>query len=107
MDIEWVFPEGIHELFTSWRPPTNNGIMITFWNFLLPYIFWGIWKERNDRIFRNKESSCILIFHKIKRVVMENIWLTRKFQEPVEAWEVKVFKDWKLDGMKDQKSRVI
>lgn len=33
---------------------------------------WGVWKERNNRIFREKETKAGIVFHKFLNAMIEN-----------------------------------
>ena len=57
MSIGWVFPDTMQRCFASWKPPSNNSLILRLWDFILPYLCWHIWKECNDRVFRGVESN--------------------------------------------------
>lgn len=52
------------------------------WDFILLFFCWGIWKERNDRVFRGIESNLGHLFYKIKNMVTENIKSYGKGHQP-------------------------
>ena len=44
----------------------------TLWIWVLPHACWGVWKERNNRIFRDKESNAKVVFHKCFNALLED-----------------------------------
>lgn len=99
LEMEWVLPFSIQDLFLSCKLPSYNTLINNLWKFILPYLCWGVWKERNDRVFRGKESNSNQIFHKIKSMVIENIRLSGKIIQPHDEWEAKLIKNWKVEGI--------
>ena len=87
------FPLSIQGLFFAWKSPSHNDFLNNLWVFILLNLCWGVWKERNDRIFRGKDSTSIKIFHKSKHTVIEKIRITGKGQEPQDGWEAKVIQN--------------
>lgn len=69
------------------------------WDFILPFLFWGVWMERNDRVFRGKETNSIQLFYKIKHLVIEDIRTLGKGHHRQTDWEEKVIQKWNLDGL--------
>ena len=94
--FEWVFPNNIQDFFIAWKT-THNILVINIWNIFLPHFWWEVWKERNDRVFRGKESNSNQIFYNIRRVVTENVKMSGKDQEPNGDQETLVIKNWKVD----------
>ena len=86
MNNNWVFPYTIQVFFTSWKPPSNNALILRLWDFILPYICWGIWKEHNDRVFRGVESNPDQVFYKIKTLMTESIRANGSGQHPCNDW---------------------
>ena len=62
LNMDWVFPITIQLFFTSWKPPSKNVLILRLWDFILPYLCWGIWKEHNDRVFRGVEFGSDQVF---------------------------------------------
>jgi ribonuclease HI len=46
--------------------------MHEFSKWMLPHFFWGIWKERNNRIFRDDEVPSKILPDKITKCLVEN-----------------------------------
>ena len=55
MNVDRVFHATIQLFFSCWKAPSKNFLIIKLWDFILPYLCWGISKERNDKIFRGVE----------------------------------------------------
>ncbi len=58
-------------------------LIMKLWDFILPFLCWGVCKEinyrvfrgkeTNDRMFRGKEINSIQLFYRIKYLMIENI----------------------------------
>ena len=46
-----------------------------------PHVCWGIWKERNNRDFRNEERSEEIVIDIICKLLVENM-KSRKWRKP-------------------------
>lgn len=67
--LAWVFPSNIRDLFSSWQIHWTNSFLRCMWQLSLPNILWGLWKERNNRIFRDVSLNKDIIFQKIQRAI--------------------------------------
>lgn len=72
------------------------------WNSSLPHIAWGIWKERNNRVFRDQKSSTLVVATRIRNSTKKNFLHScpsRKNDHPLptlqEEWDT--IKQWKID----------
>ncbi|RVW15699.1 hypothetical protein CK203_075328 [Vitis vinifera] len=45
--VQWVFPETVKGVLTSWRGPFVGKKRKKIWKFIPLCIFWTVWKERN------------------------------------------------------------
>ena len=45
--VQWVFPETVKEVLTSWRGPFVGKKRKKIWKSIPLCIFWTVWKERN------------------------------------------------------------
>ncbi len=97
--MDWVSHATIQLFFSSWRVPSKNTLIIKLWELILPYLCWGIWKERNDIIFRGVESNPTQVFHKIKVLLHENIKICGKGQQPLNEWDAGVMNNWNIRNM--------
>ena len=50
--IQWVFPETVKEVLSSWRGPFVGKKKKKIWKSISLCIFWTVWKERNRLTFR-------------------------------------------------------
>ena len=58
--VKWVFPNTVKEVLYSWGG--RGGAFVgnkrkKFWNSILLYIFWMVWKEKNRLAFRGEGGS--------------------------------------------------
>lgn len=51
LGIFWVFPGQLHDLIMGWGVKDLDGCLYIIWQALPSVICWGLWKERNSRIF--------------------------------------------------------
>ena len=49
--VQWVFPETVKEVLTSWRGPFVGKKRKKIWKSIPLCIFWTVWKERNRLAF--------------------------------------------------------
>lgn len=99
INVDWVFPPTIQLFFSSWKAPSKNTLIGKLWDFIMPYVGWGIWKERNDRIFRDVESNSTQVFHKIKTLLIQNINNLALEQQFCNEWETSVLHNQNLKNV--------
>lgn len=58
-DLVWVSLLTIQDFFKGWKYPSRNTLIMKLWDFILPFLCWGVWKERNDRVFRGMETNSV------------------------------------------------
>ena len=85
--------------FTSWKSPSKTILILRLWDFILPYLFWGIWKEHNGRVSRVVESNYDQVFYKIKALMIENIKTNGSGRQHHNNWEEKLIQNWNLSGL--------
>lgn len=100
-DLCWVFPSTMTDLFIQWRAPSNNQVIKRLWSYSLLHLVWGIWKERNNRIFKDTTLSVEIVFHKIKRAVNEkfnclNCVQLRKGTQICTNYDYNIANAWKI-----------
>jgi ribonuclease HI len=71
-NLSWVHQNNVDLAFNSWKCPSRNLDVQFLWKISLPHLWWGIWKERNNRIFRNKEIPGWVLGQNIIRAFKEN-----------------------------------
>lgn len=84
----------INENIHKWRKGGfKSEVMNHAWRFSMAFMLWGIWKERNHRIFRGEERNIAQIW----KVIVENIRETIL----VEQWSDE---DWAVN---DRENRIL
>ena len=67
--VSWCKLDDILDFFSQWDS-LYRGMkrqMISSWNF--SHFCWGIWKEINNRIFREREAPTFVLADKIDRIM--------------------------------------
>lgn len=71
------------------------------WNLSLPHISWGLWKDINNRVFRDIESNSLVVAIRIRNTIKENFLIYcpgRKNNPPLESsqeeWDT--IKQWQI-----------
>ncbi|CAN1158596.1 hypothetical protein LINPERHAP2_LOCUS22222 [Linum perenne] len=59
----------VREFIREWQVRNSPSTYKGFKDRLMHAIFWSIWGERNNRIFRNRELTCAQIVWKVARVL--------------------------------------
>ena len=70
--MTWVHQNNVEFSFKIWKCPSKDPDAQFLWKLTLPHLWWGIWKERNNRIFRNKELPGWVLGQNIIRSIKEN-----------------------------------
>ncbi|RVW45036.1 putative ribonuclease H protein [Vitis vinifera] len=68
--VQWVFPETVKEVLTSWRGPFVGKKRKKIWKSIPLCIFWTVWKERNRLAFRGGELN----IQKLKNSFVCSLW---------------------------------
>lgn len=55
--LQWAFPADLRSAFIQWSPPHKGIFFKKVWLASFSIILWTIWKERNERIFKQSSSS--------------------------------------------------
>lgn len=55
--VSWCFPRTLREAFTQWQWPKKAPFFKKVWVTVFFIITWTLWKERNQRIFSDSNSS--------------------------------------------------
>ena len=67
LDMQWVMPLKVADLFHQWRMGIKYVRMRILWKVVLYVVCWKIWLARNNRVFKNKINS-------VEDVVAPIIW---------------------------------
>ncbi|XP_042945525.1 RNA polymerase sigma factor sigF, chloroplastic isoform X2 [Carya illinoinensis] len=57
MGLVWVMPGRVEDLIASWKGITGTQQIAALWRMAPICICWCIWRERNERIFKDHERS--------------------------------------------------
>ena len=74
------------------RKAFENPIIQLIWQMFPGMLLWHTWKERNNRIFKDKSSSVQSIIDKILNQLKETIISLRKqpLEKPMGQWDVQI-----------------
>ena len=50
--VAWVMKDNLGQFVESWDCPFHHPRLVFLWKIIPPYVCWHVWKERNNRIFR-------------------------------------------------------
>ena len=87
--LSWVLPSSVRELLSSWHGSFLGRKRKKVSQAALLCLFWTVWKERNNRVFDNKELSD----QGIKLVLLCNLWVWSKLCAALGS-SVVDFVDW-------------
>lgn len=78
LSSNWVFPNPMKLFIEGWSNcPFSHNVIVDLWNQVPPFVTWWLWKERNNRIFREVERSSGEVFQVIRIQIKENIEASR------------------------------
>jgi hypothetical protein len=55
--VEWVMPSSVLDLLSGWSTLLGRSPVLRFWKRVPLCVMWGLWHERNSRLFENMEVS--------------------------------------------------
>jgi hypothetical protein len=55
--VEWVMPSSVLDLLSGWGTLLGHGHVFRIWKKVPLCVLWGLWCERNSRLFENVEVS--------------------------------------------------
>ncbi|XP_059070905.1 uncharacterized protein LOC131861213 [Cryptomeria japonica] len=82
-NIAWTFLEDLQQFIINWKCPSAHPLIRQFWK-LIPHICWNIWKERNNKIFRDTDNSVDTVVGITENILRENT-LVCKWKKPQSA----------------------
>ncbi|XP_059066332.1 uncharacterized protein LOC131857651 [Cryptomeria japonica] len=73
--LGWMvpLPNTVLDLFSSWKIPSRRSVFSNLWLVAPSLVIWEIWKERNRRIFQEKEEPMESLLLRVERVIAESI----------------------------------
>ncbi len=78
LGVSWCPSINIQDFFNQWRSSNNGLISQSIGSQSLLHFCWGIQKEQNNRIFRDRESHEFFIAKKIEGLMKENLTTTKE-----------------------------
>lgn len=76
MSLHFVVPESVEDLFCQWGRGAKGPQGKMFLEVILLGVVWGIWKERNRRVFKDKAKSVWAVIDSI--VCESSYWVLVK-----------------------------
>ena len=64
--------DNLLDFFSQWKSMLKSSNHKELGSWILPHFCWGIWKERNNRTFRNKEEPASIVGKKTYKMMKEN-----------------------------------
>jgi hypothetical protein len=55
--VEWVMPNNVLDLLSGWGTLLGRGRTIRIWKQVPLCVLWGLWRERNSRLFEDVEIT--------------------------------------------------
>lgn len=65
-------PDSIQNFWFQWKCPYDNHAIGILWNLSLPHIAWGLWKEINNKVFKDMESIALVVAIRIRNAIKDN-----------------------------------
>lgn len=95
--IDWVMNRGMNQFVEKWSCPFYHPHLSTLWLLLPPHVFWGIWKERNNRVFHEQMGEDI-VGEILGKIITENVIVAkvRLPQEPPSRKEEDIAERWNI-----------
>ena len=88
--VQWVFPETVKGVLTSWRGPFVGKKRKKIWKSIPLCIFWTVWKERNMLAFRGGELN----IQKLKNSFVCSLWSWARLYIGKERMSLIGFLEW-------------
>ncbi|KAH9291439.1 hypothetical protein KI387_043370, partial [Taxus chinensis] len=84
-------PSNMEDCCTQWESPFRFPYLAWAWKITLPHLLWGLWKIRNDSVFRDQKPLIVVAKRKILAAIKENLKLFKgKTKNPCPKWEQEV-----------------
>ena len=77
LGLYWVLLDNLGQFIKNWDFPFNHPKLVMLWQIIAPHVCWHIWKEMNNRLFRNEEKLEEVIMRIMQKLIMENILNTK------------------------------
>jgi hypothetical protein len=77
--VEWVMPQKVLEVFAGWNHVGDLGKAI--WRMVPLCVMWCIWRERNARLFEDKECSVNGV--RKNMIAMLHLWAMTHYRDEI------------------------
>ncbi|XP_059075024.1 uncharacterized protein LOC131875037 [Cryptomeria japonica] len=73
--LGWMapLPNTVLDLFSSWNIPSRRSVFSSLWIVVPSLVIWEIWKERNRRLFQEKEKSMENLLLRVEQAIVESV----------------------------------
>lgn len=75
--LDWCAPATIINFFSQWDNSWKGINIYTIRKWALPHFGWGIWKERNNHIFKDASLPAKITSGKIHNALIENFLICK------------------------------
>jgi len=72
--VEWVMPSSVVDLLSGWGTLLGRGPVFRIWKQVPLCVLWGLWCERNSRLFEDMEVSVGAICRKVLNLLY--LWVS-------------------------------
>jgi hypothetical protein len=72
--VEWVMPSSVLDLLSGWSTLLGRGPVLRIWNQAPLCVLWGLWRERNSRLFENREVSVGVLCRNVLKMLY--LWVS-------------------------------
>jgi exonuclease III len=83
--MEWVMPEKVIDLFACWNQVGGRDLSRDIWRMAPLCVIWCIWRERNARIFEDKECSVVGV--RKNMITMLHMWAMAHYRNEIPTIE--------------------
>lgn len=98
--LNWhsLLPKGIKDIFSSWPQLCKESAMAGLWSEVPTMILWHLWRERNARIFKDKEAPVHKVIGGIEVGISEyfNVKASYRCYSFFSYWDQLMIKKWPL-----------
>jgi hypothetical protein len=63
--VEWVMPSSVLDLLSAWSTLLGCGFSIRTWKQVPLCVLWGLWRERNTRLFEDVEVTVGTLYRNV------------------------------------------
>jgi len=72
--VEWVMPSSVVDLLSGWGTLLGRGPVFLIWKQVPLCVLWGLWRERNSRLFEDVEVSVGALCRKVLNMLY--LWVS-------------------------------